>query len=92
VPVIDGSLVSVAVKLCGPTWETPIEKVCVPLGNGLFGYPVEPEIVKCTVPEYPVAVLLVWSFAVTTSGKGEPIGAELGAVRTKWVPRNPATK
>ena len=42
-------------------------------------------LVKCTVPVYPVAVLLALSCAVTVKLKGTPLMAVAGAVTAKWV-------
>ena len=60
VPVIEEFTVSVAVMVWFPAVFSVAENVPTPLVNvELAGNVAEPSLlVKCTVPEYPVAVLL----------------------------------
>ncbi len=60
VPLMDGSLVSVAVIVWYPSVLSVGMKMAVPLGNGESGgsNAKGSVLVKCTVPGYPVAVVL----------------------------------
>ena len=91
VPVIEGVTVSVAVTVwlpavtrVKPLIKVPTPAVRVKLGGRMTPAP-ESVLVKCTVPVYPVAVLLNWSLAVTDPLNATPAVAEEGALTTKCV-------
>jgi hypothetical protein len=87
VPVIDGVTVSVAVIVCVPLVFSVTEKVATPLVRVEFvGSTACPSLlVKCTVPEYPVAVAFEASSAVTVKLIAVPAIAVAGAVTEKCV-------
>src|SRR4051812_16088754 len=61
------------------TWNDP-----APATSGVSGgsTAAASELVNCTVPVYPVAVLLNWSSAVTVAVNGVPAVTGLGAATT----------
>jgi hypothetical protein len=87
VPVMEEVTVSVAVIVCVPVVSSVAENVPVPLVNvALAGSVAEPSLlVKCTVPLYPVAVLLNWSNPVTLKLNEVFWVAEAGAETLKCV-------
>src|SRR5437762_219964 len=87
VPVIEGVTVSVAVIVCDPAVLRVALKVPVPLVRvELTGSVAAPSVeVKCTVPAYPVAVLLNASSAVTVKLTAHPPRAADRAVTVKCV-------
>ena len=87
VPVIDEVVVSVAVSVWLPAVFKVAVKVPTPLVSVEFaGSTAWPSLlVKWTVPVYPVAVLLNWSWAVTVKLKATPAVALEGALTLKWV-------
>ena len=87
VPVIEPVTVSVAVIVCDPVVLSVAENVPVPaVSVALAGSTAWPSLlVKCTVPAYPVAVLLEASSAVTVMLNAVPAVAFAGAVTLKCV-------
>ena len=81
VPVIEGVPVSVAVSVWLPPLPNVAEKVPAPFTSVvLAGRTALPSLlVKCTVPAYPVAVLLNGSRAVTVTLNAAPTVAVGGA-------------
>src|SRR5439155_23087348 len=80
-PVMLPVTVSVATMVCEPDVLKVAPKPFVPLTNVEFAgnTAVPSELVKCTVPAYPVAVLLNWSCAVTVKFVFCPAVAVAGA-------------
>ena len=81
-PVMLPVTVSVATMVCDPGVLKVTPKPFVPLTSvESAGFTAAPsELVKCTVPAYPVAVLLNWSCAVTVKFVFCPAVAVAGAV------------
>ena len=84
-PVMEAVTVSVAVIVWLPTAFSVIEKVPVPFVSVEFAgrTALVSVLVKCTVPEYVVTVLLEASSAVTVKLKAVPAVAEAGAEMEK---------
>jgi len=87
VPVTDGVTVSVAVMVCRPAVVSVAEKVPVPDTRVVSAGSVGPgsELVKCTIPEYPVVGLSAASRAVTVKENDEPAVAVAGVETRKCV-------
>src|SRR5437588_779084 len=81
--------VSVAVIVWLPAVLSVALKVPTPLASGeLAGRTAWPSVlVKWTVPMYPVAVLLFWSWAVTVKLNDTPAVAVAGALMLKCTAR-----
>jgi len=80
---------SVAVIVWLPTLSKVTEKAPMPPDRvELEGTKAAVEsvlLLKCTVPEYPVTVLLLLSWAVTVKFIGVPTVAAAGVAKEKWV-------
>jgi hypothetical protein len=87
VPVIDAVTVSVAVIVWLPAVSSVALNVPTPLVSVEFaGNTAAPsELVKCTIPLYPVAVALLASSAVTVNENATPAVADAGALTLKCV-------